>query len=122
MEKLQKIAIRSALNGLQEKIHQDAIDQGLWWELENYDYDDKNERYEARTMASRAIPVKINVCHDELSLALEAGLKKIPEQDKNHPAATEFGMRLAEAAMSLFDLAEACGCQLGPAILSKLKK
>jgi len=113
-----EIMIRLLLE-LQEAIHQNAINKGVWPELNEGNKNEEDNLEICRGQIN--FGEKIALCHAELSEALEATRKHHFDQDKHCPTFKNFSIELADTVIRVFDLAGACGIQLGEAILAKIK-
>lgn len=104
---------------LQHAIHSNGIDKGFWPEFVGIDREDEHEMVDARARIN--VGHHIALTHSELSEALEAARKAIPEQDKNCPQFSNFTVELADTVIRVMDLAAARGLPLAEAIITKLE-
>ena len=94
----------NTLNDLQDAIHDDNVVVG-WWD--GVDKKDVNIRL-----------AKCALAHSEISEAVEGFRKGLMDDHLPHREMAE--VELADAVIRIFDLAGACGYQIGDAIMEKL--
>jgi len=120
LENLSDEEIKNVFSALQEKTHRDARQKGWWDELDDlHDDPSHNEHQEQRKKIN--VGEKIALIHSKLSEALEAYRQPFLLQDKHCPEFTNYAVELADAAIRIFDLAEAHGIPLGNAIIAKVR-
>ena len=110
---------KETFRNMQKLIHQNAVKEGFWAELNNTDTDTQENKLERIEAVN--IPEKIALCYSKLSEALEASRQSAMKQDEDCPAFSNFSIELADTVIRIMDLAEACGVPLVEAILARMK-
>lgn len=115
MKGAEAIAVRGAGSILQQVCHAASYDAG-WW---HYNGQDLRDEVRARTRFGLALTAeKLDLCHSELSEALE-GVRK-NKMDDHLPHRLSVEVELADAVIRIADLAGALGLDLGGAIREKM--
>jgi hypothetical protein len=118
-EQIDTELIKAVFNAFQSKVHKEAKKKGFWPKLEGVDYENADELQEA--LEKSDVGGKVALCHSELSEALEALRKPIPEKDKHCPDFFNLDIELGDAVIRLFDFAAAHNIPLIDAMLAKIK-
>ncbi len=106
---MQKILMQNDIGfrELQKQLHKDSFDKGWWHDPEGNDLRDNQFTY----------PTKAMLIVTEIAESIEGDRKSIP--DEHLPQYDMRGTELADAAIRMFDLAEAYGYDLLEIILAK---
>lgn len=96
--------IKEQVNSLVKLCHLAAVKSGWWKGVD--------------IKAPYVIPAKLCLIHSEVSEAMEGDRKNL--MDDHLPHRTMFEVELADIVIRVFDLAGACGLDLGGAVVEKL--
>lgn len=107
------MSLDQCCNNLVQACHSASVNAG-WWEG-GFDHDDETGEPFPRL---ELIGWKLALVHSEISEAAEGFRKDIPDDKLPHRRMAE--VELADAAIRIFDLAGACGFDLGAALVEKL--
>lgn len=113
-----------AIDSLQKRIHQCAVDHGFWYEVPPM-MPVTGGISETAYRIPWNFGEKVALIHSELSEALEKhrktlGKGKADEPDEHCPEFGGIAIELADVVIRVMDLAEKMGVELGEAILAKV--